>query len=58
MGIDIPRIWIPELVLTMKKDGNILCGIYLKAAFTLLAVDIAGGVYSRAAFNPIFLYKC
>ena len=49
------HVWIPELILTMKKDGNIHdtfpFSIYLRAAFTSLAVDIGGGIYSRAAFN-------
>ena len=67
MGIDISCIRISELVLTTKKeDGNIrdrfACGVYLRAAFISLAVDIGGGVYLRMAFIQgrclIFLYGC
>ena len=41
------RIWMPELVLTTKKDGNIhdslVCSVYLSTVFISLALDIGGG---------------
>ena len=30
--------------------NNSKCGVYLRAAFISLEVDVVGGVYSRAAF--------
>ena len=33
--------------------NNIKCGVYLRAAFISLEVDVEGGVYSRAALNRV-----
>ena len=30
--------------------NNIKCGVYLRAAFISMEVDVGGGVYPRAAF--------
>ena len=32
---------------------NIKCGVYLRAAFISLEIDVEGGVYSRAALNRV-----
>ena len=59
MGIDISNknIWVLELMLTTKEDGDIhdriVCGVYLRAVFISLAVDIGGSVYLRAVFNGV-----
>ena len=43
-GTMYKNIWIPELVLTMKKEGvnindKFACGIHLRVAFISLPVD-------------------
>ena len=33
--------------------NNIKCGVYLRAPFISLEVNVGGGVYSRAALNRV-----
>ena len=44
-GITYKNIWIPELMLTMKKeDGDrFACNVYFRVTFISLAVDIREG---------------